>query len=245
MLSTMRSSNSMSVVLRGDLARDAQPEAVAELHDVRLVDGRDLPAAVLAGVVEGELEDPPGAGDRDRLDRDARVLVAELAALRLDPGDQLLRVRRALLVLDAGVEVLGVLAHDDQVDVLEAAAHARVALARPDLRVHVELVAESDVDRAEADADRSRDRPLQRDARLADRVEHLVGKRVAAVLLHHVGARVADVPVELDAGRLEHAPRRLRQLGTGAVPGDQNDSVCHGGETSGAVRAAASVDSPA
>ena len=42
----MRSSNSMSRVLGGDLARDVQEEAVGELHDVRLVDGRDLAAAV-------------------------------------------------------------------------------------------------------------------------------------------------------------------------------------------------------
>ena len=44
-------------VLVRDLARDAQPEPVGELHDVRLVDGRDLAAAVPARVVEGELED--------------------------------------------------------------------------------------------------------------------------------------------------------------------------------------------
>ena len=134
---------------------------------------------------------------------------------------------RALLVLDAGVEVLGVLADDDQVDVLEARAHAGVALARAHLRVHVELLAERDVHRAEAAADRRRDRALQRDARLADRVEHLGRQRVAAVAVHHVGARLADVPVELDAGRLEGAPRRLGQLRAGAVTGDEDDSVRH------------------
>src|SRR4029077_17595750 len=94
------------VVLCGDLARDAKPEAVGELHDVRLVDGRDLLAPVLARVVERELEDAARAGDRDRLDRDAGVVVAERSALRLDPANQLLGVRRALLVLDAGVEIL-------------------------------------------------------------------------------------------------------------------------------------------
>ena len=112
MLSTIRSSNCDVGVLGGDLARDAQEEAVGELHDVRLVHGRDLLAAVLARVVERELDDPPRAGDRDRLDRDPRVVVAELAAVGLDPLDQLLGVGRALLVLDPGVEVLGVLADD-------------------------------------------------------------------------------------------------------------------------------------
>ena len=51
----------------------------------------------------------------------------------LEPVDQLGRVLGALLELDPGVEVLGVLAHDDEVDVVVAGAHARVALARAHL----------------------------------------------------------------------------------------------------------------
>ena len=35
------------------------------------------------------------------------------------------------------------------------------------------------------------------------------GQRVAAVALHHVRAGLLDVPVELDAGGLEHSARRL------------------------------------
>ena len=45
--------------------------------------------------------------------------------------------------------------------------------------------------------------------------------------LHHVDAGLLDVPVERDAGRLEHAARRLGQLGPGAVAGDQGDGVRH------------------
>ena len=74
-----------------------------------------------------------------------------------------------------------------------------------------------------------RDRPLQRDAVRADRVEHVArGSGLPPFSLHHVGAGVLDVPVELDAGRLEHAAGRLGQLGAGAVAGDQGDSVGHG-----------------
>src|ERR687888_183192 len=49
-------------------------------------------------------------------------------ALCLDPPDQLARLLGALLVLDAGVQVLGVLADDHEVEVLEARAHTRVRL---------------------------------------------------------------------------------------------------------------------
>ena len=54
------------------------------------------------------------------------------------------------LVLEPGVEVLGVLADDDQVDVLEAARDARQVLHRPQVRVEVERLAQPDVDAGEA-----------------------------------------------------------------------------------------------
>ena len=54
-----------------------------------------------------------------------------------------------------------------------------------------------------------------------------LGQRVAVVLVHHVGARLLDVPVELDAGGLEHAARRLGELGAGAVAGDQGHAMRH------------------
>src|SRR5205823_2192778 len=120
---------------------------------VRLVHGRDLAPAVAARVVERELDDAARAGDGDRLDRDPCVAVPELPAVRLDPADQLLGLGRALLVLDPGVEVLRVLADDDQVDVLEPRAYARIRLAGPHLPVHVELLAKRHVDGPEAAPD--------------------------------------------------------------------------------------------
>ena len=227
MLSAIRSSNSMSVFSAATSRAVAQPKAVRELHDVRLVHAGDLAAAHPARVVERELEDAARAGDRDRLDREPGVGLRQLLAVRLEPLGELERVRRALLELDPGVDVFGRLADDHEVDVLVARAHARVRLARPHLRVEVELVRRRDVDRAEALADRGRDRALERDAVSPDRRERLVGERVAAVLVHHVGAGRLDVPVELDAGRLEHAARRLGQLGADSVAGDQGDAVCH------------------
>src|SRR5207302_7804894 len=98
------------------------------------------------------------ARDGDRLDRDPGVAVRKAAALRLDPRDQLLCLGRALLVLDPGIEVLGVLAHHHEIDLVEAGADARVALAGPHLPVEVERLAQADVDRAKAAPDRRRDR---------------------------------------------------------------------------------------
>jgi hypothetical protein len=215
-------------VLGRDLLGHAQVEAVGELHDVGLVHGRDLAAAVAAREVEGELDDSARAGDRDRLDRDACVAVAQRPALRLDPLDQLARLVGALLELDARVQVLRVLADDHEVDLVEAGADALVGLARPDLPVQVEALAQADVDRAEALSDGRRDRALERDTGGADGVQRLVRERIAAVLGHGLFARLAHVPVELDARRLEHAAGRLGQLGAGSVTGDEHYFVRHG-----------------
>jgi len=40
-------------------------------------------------------------------------------------------------------------------------------------------------------------------------------------------AGLLDLPLELDAGGIEHAARRLRQLRPDAVAGDERDSVGH------------------
>ena len=48
------------------------------------------------------------------------------------------------------------------------------------------------------------------------------------VLLHHVAARVADFPVEIHAGRLQHPAGGLRELRAGAVARDEDHAVGHG-----------------
>ncbi len=155
-------------------------------------------------------------------------LAGDLLRLQRVQGlDDLGRGVGARLVLDARVEVLRVLADDDEVDVLVARADARVRLARAQARVQLELVPERDVDRAEAGADRRRDRPLQRDAVLLHRGERLLGERRSR-LLHHVDAGLADVPLEVDAGRLEDAARRLGELRPGPVAGNEGDAMGHG-----------------
>ena len=179
---------------------DAQEEPVGALHDVGLVHRGDLAAAVRARVLEGEAHDALAALARDDLDALGGVVADH--------------------VLDAGVEVLGVLAHDDEVDVVEAAAHALHRLGRAQAGVQVELLAQRHVDAAEARADRRRDRPLDRHLVAADRLEHVLGQR-RAVLLHHVEAGVVHLPDDGHAGGGDHGLERGGQLGAGAVAGDQ------------------------
>jgi hypothetical protein len=208
----------------GHLAGDLQEQPVRELHDVGLVGRGHLPAAVFLGVPEGRLHDSVRAEHRNGLDRDAGLLAGRGVELVGEEGAQLLDLLGALLELDPRVEILGVLAHDDEVGFREAGAHTRVGVAGPNAGVEVELLAERDVDRAVAGADRGGRGPLDGDAALADRVERAVGERVALRLVH-VDPGVLEVPLELDSGGLEDALGGLRELRSRAVAGDESDSV--------------------
>ena len=75
----------------------------------------------------------------------------------VDVVDQLAGRGLAGLELDAGVQVLGVLAHDHQIDgpLAEESPHAGIILARPDAGEQAQLLPQVDVDAAEAGADRA------------------------------------------------------------------------------------------
>ncbi len=77
--------------------------------------------------------------------------------------DQLGGLGLAALELDAGVQALGVLADDHQVDrhLAEEAPHALVLLAGANAGEQAELLPQMDVDAAEAGADRRGDGGLQ------------------------------------------------------------------------------------
>ena len=137
--------------------------------------------------------------------------------------DEVGGVLRALLELDAGVEVLGVLSDDDEVDVVVARAVACDRERGTQARVQVELLADGDVHAAEAGADGRGDRALDGDLVLADGVERGLRQR-RAVLVDEVGACLGDLPGDVDAGRLDDATHRGRELGADAVSGDE----CHG-----------------
>src|SRR5438128_11858065 len=129
-------------------------------------------------------------------------------------------VGRALLELEPGVDVLGVLPDDDEVQVVAKVARALVRLHRPDERVEVERLPQGDVDAAKTAADRGRDRPLQRNFVLADRFEDVFGERCSEFRDRRL-AGLLDVPFELNPGRLEDADGGVADLWTDAVPRDQ------------------------
>ena len=143
---------------------------------------RDLVAAVRDRVLERELHDARRAHDADVLDRDRGVL-ADLRVRRLlDDVADLLELGRSDVELDPGVEVLDVLADDDEVDVAHRRLHSGVGLRGTEIGVEVELLAQRDVDRAHPGPELRRERSLETDLVAADRVERGLGECVAELL---------------------------------------------------------------
>ena len=84
---------------------------------------------------------------------------------------------RPHLELDSLVEVLGVLAHDDDVDLFVTGRHPLVELAGPNAGEEVELLAEGNVDRAKAGSHGRGHRPLDGHLVVFDRARTTCGGR--------------------------------------------------------------------
>ncbi len=164
----------------------------------------------------------------DRLDREPRVGPDLLLLQAVQQRDDRAGVLAVGLVLDAGVQVFGVLADDDHVHLVEPGPHAGVGLARPQARIQAQLVPQRHVHRTEPGADRGRDRALQGDPVGLDRLQGGRRQRRAGGL-HHVDASLLDIPVEGRpdgaGGGLEHPTGRLGQLGPGTVARHQGYAV--------------------
>src|SRR5712691_1889482 len=138
-------------------------QGVAPLHeqpfrvflDVALVHERHVAAPVLDGVAHGRAGQALRTFLGHRLDADGGGLrEADLLDLHLllEKLDDLLRLGRPLLPLDARVDVLGVLPEDDHVDLLgmlDGRGHALEVAHGPQADIEVEHLAQGDVERAE------------------------------------------------------------------------------------------------
>ena len=148
-------------VLRGDLAEGAQEQAVGQLHDVGLVDCRDLFAAVFAGIVKCKAADLLARGAGDELDAVGDLVVQH--------------------ILDALVEILGVLAHDDKVHIVKAGRYARQRVHRAQVCIGGKALAQLHIDAAEALADGGGGGALECPAARFDRIQRAGGDQLAAL----------------------------------------------------------------
>src|SRR5438034_4262608 len=238
----------VTVVPHGERVAPVAERALGELHDVALVDEGDAPALVAERVVDRGAGETLGALARHGLHadaaggREADLLDPQVA---LQERDQLPRLGALYRPLDAGVDVFGVLAEDDYIDLLwplHRARHAREVAHRAEADVEVEHLAESDVERADAAADRRGEWALDADHELLEGGDRVLGEPVleavegllAGVDLHPGDPALAAVG--LVHGGVEDRLAGAPDVGTGAVALDEGEDGV-GGDVEAAVGA--------
>ena len=140
-----------------------------------------------------------------------------------------------LQMLDAGVEVFNVLAHDDHVDpfALVARWHSREFARRSNVGVRLKEFAQRDVGALLTEADRRLERPLQGNAGALDAVTRCLRHARGVALLEDLGTGLSLLPVEGHArrcgGGIEDALRGEGDLGADPVARDEGDGVASWG----------------
>ena len=199
-------------VLGTDLVEHLVEQAVGHLHDVVLGEAGHLPATVRARVVEGIAHDFLGARPRDQLEALIDLL--------------------GLPVLDAAVQVLLILAHDDQVHRrVFGGDERRIGAAGAHVGEQAERLADGDVERLEAAALRRGDRRLEEHLGPAQRLPGLRRDTCVMALGVHLLADFDRFNCKPRAGGLDDAQRRPHDLGANAVAMRDRDGnrICHDG----------------
>src|ERR1700733_11778323 len=211
--------------------------AFGELEDIALVHDGDALALVGERIFDRRAEQALGTLDRDVLDADAAGvgkadLGVVLRKVALQQFEKFPVVVGALLEFDAGIQVLGVLSEYHHIHLLRRLDRRGYALepahwAQADIQI--EQLAQGDVQRADAPADRRGQRAFDRDQIFAAGFDGLVRqpapegieRLLAGIDLHPFD--LAALPVRaLDRG-VEYAHAGAPDVAAGAVPFDEGD----------------------
>ncbi len=153
----------------GHAAATAQEQPIRQLHDVGLVNGVDFLALILSGILESKF-------------RDARrsLLRDDLQAFH-HTGDD--------LVLQPGVQTLGILAHDDEIYIGITRGNMRQIPNGTEIRIQLKFPAQRNVDAGKPAAHRRGHRALQTHASALDRLKRIF-RDVFTVLFERIGAHL-------------------------------------------------------
>ena len=191
-------------ILLRHLVEDPVEETIGLLHDVVFRHTRHLLATVGTCVLERIPDDALAAWTRDQLER--------------------LNDFVRLLVLDSGVQVLFVLAHDHHVEQrIRRLDIRRVCFDRTHVGEHRQALAQRHVEALVAPTAGSRDRSLEEHARLGEALPRAVGDAAFLACEVHLFADFDHVVFEIGACRVEDAEGGVHDFGADAVSfGDCN-----------------------
>src|SRR5207248_11119696 len=188
---------------------------------------------------DGHADQALGSGDGDGLDTDTGIrsdsLARALQHVVVQEINELLRFRRAFLPLHPGIHVFCVLAKDHDIHALRMLyrrGHTLVVAHRAHTGIQIEDLPQGDVQRADAAADRSRQRSLDGDAKGANGIHGIVRQpRFEFAESFFAGEDLVPdyatpAAIAFIYGSIEDAPRSSPDIAAGAVSLDvRNDRI--------------------
>ena len=203
----------------GDFVAPLAEGALGEFHDIALMHQGDTFPAVVQGIGDGTGDQAFGIFGTNRFDADARILrQRNLHFLDKKTGDPL-GLRRLRRPFNAGVQVFGVFTENDHVDLLGMLHRARNRIDithRTNTGVKVQLLANGNVDTANALADRCRKRPLDGHTMFLDQVQGFFRQPLSGLLIALL-ARIDFPPNNFSLALKRSGNRQIDDL-TGCVP---------------------------
>ena len=181
-------------LLLGHLVAPALEAPFGELHDIALVHQRHRRKMMLQRVLDGRTYQPFRPLHRYRLHAEGRGLGETHLChphLVAQEGKELLGLWSALLPFDTGIDILGVLAENVHVDLLrllDGRDHALEPTYGTQADIQVERLAQRHVQRADATAHRCRQRSLDANQVLAERLHRGFGQPLTG-LFERLSAR--------------------------------------------------------
>ena len=241
--------------LRGQLVTPIAKRSLRKFLNVSLVHQRHHVALVFQRMNDRPPHQPLGSHRRHRLDPHAGIFAYFLRGpfqhLGIQKINQLLRFHRAGPPFDPRVHVFGVFPEDHHVHAFRFAhrrRHAREITHRPHAGIKIQHLAQRHVQRTNAAAHRSRQRPLDRHAKIANRV-HRILRQPFLELPERLFPREHFQPLDLALpavgllhGRIKHAPRSFPDVAPRAVALDERNHrmVRHVKPTAGKINRLAS-----
>ena len=180
------------------LSANIQKQSAGEFHNVGLMHDCDLLTSVLPCIVKGSTDNPVAPRSRHNPDSFGSALLC------ID------------VMLNAGVEFLGIFPKDDQINALKRRLDPFHRLSRPKVDVEVKLLSESNVDASEAHSDGGSKGAFQRYLVFGDRVECLLGQRIfESIDSGH--SRLVNVPLDVDACGFDDFSRCFGDAGANPI----------------------------
>ncbi len=176
-----------------------EEEPIAELQNIGLMDDGNLAAAFPAGVFKSIADNPL-----------RRTAGNDLDAFRGIGADSVLHPR---------IEIFGIFAHHNQIDILVQRIDSGIALRRPQVDIEIEFTAQGYIDAAKTGTDGRSQRPLQTDPGLPQRKQGLFRQGCAAFLESCLTGN-GFFPVDLHPRCLDYIQSGVNNLGAGAVAPD-------------------------